>query len=115
MKAQNKVSYTIAERTKYLRLRLKLTQAKLAKKSGVSQSVIADLESGTHDPTLSTLEKVAAGLEIHVALFFSSEDLLVFDLKKLEKNYKTIGSLNETISHALLKITHYAKKIGYIS
>ena len=104
----------MGEKIYYLRRRLDLTQTELAKRAKLSQSVIAELESGRHDPTLSTLEKVAAGLEVTLAIFFSSDEVLVFDMKKLEKNYKSVSSLNETISHALLKVTHYAKMIGYI-
>ena len=107
-------SRTMGEKIYYLRRRLDLTQTELAKRAKLSQSVIAELESGRHDPTLSTLEKVAAGLEVTLAIFFSSDEVLVFDMKKLEKNYKSVSSLNETISHALLKVTHYAKMIGYI-
>jgi len=40
-----------------------LTQTELAKKSGVSQSLIARLEAGTVDPRYSKVEKILAALE----------------------------------------------------
>ncbi len=39
-----------------------LTQAQLAKKIGTKQSAIARLESGSYNPSISFLQKVAHGL-----------------------------------------------------
>ena len=35
----------------------KITQAEISKKSGLTQSVVARVESGTHSPTMQTLIK----------------------------------------------------------
>ena len=43
-----------------------LTQATLAKRMGVAQPWIAQLESGRREPTLSTVEQVAKGLRMSV-------------------------------------------------
>ncbi len=43
-----------------------MTQAVLAKKAGLDQVHIARLESGTHDPTLGTLQKFAKALGVKV-------------------------------------------------
>lgn len=40
------------------RTRANLTQSQLAEKAGVTQAYIAKIESGTADPTISTLEKI---------------------------------------------------------
>ena len=40
----------------------KLTQAEVARRMGTTQSVVARLESGKVDPTLSTLERYASAL-----------------------------------------------------
>lgn len=48
---------------KVIRKKLGLTQAQLAKKSGVSQSLIAKIEAGKIDPTYSKVKKIFAYFE----------------------------------------------------
>ncbi len=48
-----------------------LTQAALAKKIGTQQSAIARLESGTYNPTVSFLHRVADGLDARVTISIS--------------------------------------------
>jgi transcriptional regulator with XRE-family HTH domain/predicted RNase H-like HicB family nuclease len=50
-----------------------LTQAELAKRAGVSQPQVAKLESPDANPTLETLEKVAAALGVHLAVSFDTK------------------------------------------
>jgi len=54
--------YQIARAIIAARLESGLTQAELAEKASLPQSNISRLESGTFNPTVQTLEKVAAGL-----------------------------------------------------
>ncbi len=51
---------------KHLRAGRGLTQAALAKKLGVSREYVARLETGHHDPPLSTLSKLAKALKVPV-------------------------------------------------
>ncbi len=51
---------------KHLRTTRDLTQAALAKKVGVSREYVARLETGHHDPPLSTLTKLAKALRVKV-------------------------------------------------
>lgn len=44
-----------------------MSQRDLAEKSGVSREYIARIELGQHDPTLSTLEKLAKALGVKVS------------------------------------------------
>ncbi len=52
-----------AEDVKKLRKKVGLTQTELAEKAGVSQSLIARIESGSVDPRLSTLQKILNAMQ----------------------------------------------------
>lgn len=53
-------------RIKILRKRQKISQEKLAARSGISRGYLARLETGRHDPTITTLEKLAKALKVPV-------------------------------------------------
>lgn len=57
----------LAMRLKRLREDCELTQEQLAKRSGVSHGYLARLEIGMHDPSMSTLVKLAKALKVTVA------------------------------------------------
>jgi predicted transcriptional regulator len=48
------------------RKRKRLTQAQLAKKVGMPQSQIARIESGNHNVTIGTLNRVASALKLSI-------------------------------------------------
>lgn len=109
------MDYSLPERIQYLRQeRRKMTQAQLAKLSGVSQSTIAQIESGTKDPSISTLKKIATALDVHIALLFSSNDVHVFDMKALKTRYNHVDKLNPTLYTALGRVISWAKDIGFL-
>jgi transcriptional regulator with XRE-family HTH domain len=56
----------MAQRIQELRERRGLTQEQLAVKAGISRGYLARLETARHDPTLSTLEKLAKALGVKV-------------------------------------------------
>lgn len=64
--------YKLARDILRARLNKKLTQTELAKKAGVSQVIIARLESGTSNPTVETINKVAGVLGKELKLVGSS-------------------------------------------
>jgi transcriptional regulator with XRE-family HTH domain len=53
-------------RIKILRERQKISQEELAARSGISRGYLARLETGRHDPTITTLEKLAKALKVPV-------------------------------------------------
>lgn len=57
----------IAANLKGIRLRMNLSQRRLAQISGVSQPFIHNIESGHKSPTVRTLEKLARALGVSVA------------------------------------------------
>jgi len=54
--------YRLAHSLIQARLDKKLTQEQLAKKAGVTQNTITRLESGTTNPTVGTINRVAGAL-----------------------------------------------------
>ncbi len=50
------------------RLSKKLTQSELAEKAGVSRTVISRIESGTTNPTIGTISRVAQALGKEIAI-----------------------------------------------
>ena len=50
------------------RIEKKFTQKALAEKIGVAQSALARFESGRGNPTLSFIQKVTAGLGLHLTV-----------------------------------------------
>jgi HTH-type transcriptional regulator, repressor for puuD len=57
----------MVKRLRDYRAKRELSQRELAELSGVSREYIARIELGQHDPTLSTLEKLAKALGVTVA------------------------------------------------
>lgn len=53
------------------RLKKGYTQAQLAKKIGTKQSAVARLESGSYNPSLALLRKVAKALDREIVITFS--------------------------------------------
>lgn len=47
-----------------------MTQHELSVKSGVAQSDISRIESGSGNPTLKMLERLADGMDMHLKLEF---------------------------------------------
>jgi len=60
--------YRLATELIAARLSKKLTQEEVAEKAGVSRTVIARLESGTTNPTLGTISRVASALGKEIKL-----------------------------------------------
>ncbi len=106
--------FTLSERVKYLRGLRQMSQAELAKTSGVSQATVAQIESGRKDPSVTTLRKLAAALDITVGVFFSSNNVHVFDMARLRRKYKKPEELNPTVYRALDQVIRYAKDIGFL-
>ena len=61
-------STSLAEVLRATRLNRQLSQAELAKKLGLRQRQISDLERATIDPRLSTIHNVARALELELIL-----------------------------------------------
>jgi transcriptional regulator with XRE-family HTH domain len=56
----------LSMRLKRLRVGRQMSQEDLAKRAGLSREYIGRLETGHHDPSLSTLQKLAKALKVKV-------------------------------------------------
>ncbi|MBC7817662.1 MAG: helix-turn-helix transcriptional regulator [Planctomycetaceae bacterium] len=65
----------IAERVRQLRTSRALSLDALARKSGVSRSMISVIERGESSPTAVVLEKLAAGLDVTLASLFDPPEV----------------------------------------
>ncbi len=106
--------FSLSERIKYLRQKRDMTQAQLAKLAQVSQSTVAQIESGDKDPSLTTLQKISTALDCHIAVLFTSDELHVFDMKRLRKKYNSVDKLNPTLYFSFGKVIEFAKEIGFL-
>lgn len=106
--------YSLSERLKFLRESRKLTQGGLAKLAGLSQATIAHIEKNTKDPSVETLNKIAAALDIHIATLFAADDVFVFDMKRLRRKYDDVDKLTPHLYMAVAKVVQYAKDVGMI-
>lgn len=64
----NRLEFQILDAIISTRIKEKLTQKKLAKKIGVTQSALARFESGRVNPTLSFVQKVVMGLGLKLVV-----------------------------------------------
>ena len=69
-----------------------LSQKKLSKHTGISQSFISSIESNKQSPTITTLERICEVLGVTIAEFFSQADTTVPDsLKPLLDNARQLS------------------------
>ncbi len=61
-----RLAYEIGRQVRELREAQGLSQGEVAHRMGTTQSVVARLEAGGTKPTLRTLERVAAALQVRV-------------------------------------------------
>ena len=67
--------FSIAEAIIEKRLEKGLSQSELAKKVGTKQSAISRLESGSYNPSISFLKRVAKALNLHLVISLSKKPL----------------------------------------
>jgi transcriptional regulator with XRE-family HTH domain len=70
----NDLRPALGARIKALRNRLGISQEELASRAGMHWTYLSDLERGRQTPTLDMLNRVARGLGVTLAEFFSPLD-----------------------------------------
>jgi DNA-binding XRE family transcriptional regulator len=67
------LSGNLGERLRALRLAAGLTQAELARRTGIHRPNIARVEAGRHTPSLDTLNRLASAIGVPAARVLSGE------------------------------------------
>lgn len=106
--------YNLGERIRFLRTSRGLSQVELAKASKLSQSAIAQIETGKKDASITSLKDISKALDVDVASLFAADDVFVFDLKRLRRKYNHRDKLTPHLYMALGKVLQYAKDIQFL-
>ncbi|MEY8001930.1 helix-turn-helix domain-containing protein [Clostridium sp. Mt-5] len=59
----------IGQKIKKIRLKKGMKQYELAKRAGISNTYLSDLEVGRTTPSIKTLDKLSKALEVDIKLF----------------------------------------------
>jgi transcriptional regulator with XRE-family HTH domain len=102
----------LAFNLKQYRLKLGLTQAKLAEKAEASTQYVAMIELGRKYPSLELLERIAAALEIDNLDLFTPPPFPVENVIKLRKKFLTdlekevTKSVNKAVQNAVMTVVN---------
>ena len=82
------------------RAALAISQAQLAERAGISTGYVGELEMGTKDPSLETLSRIAAALEVQpYRLMMSDED--VADAAGQDALYEAVGLIRQRLDEQM--------------
>lgn len=66
----NKIEARFGQRIKEIRLKQNISQEELSFRSGLSKNYISDVERGTRNISLKSIEKIAEGFSINIKELF---------------------------------------------
>lgn len=95
----------IGKNIKLFRKKEGLTLDKLSKKANISPSFLSNIESGSKQPTLLTVEKIASALKINITSLFIKRE------KSTTSSYDDTGITLNIIKIISEKTTEEKKKI----
>lgn len=70
MSRMNKIEIRFGQRVKEIRLKQNISQEELAFRCGLSKNYISDVERGTRNISLKSIEKIAEGFRINIKDLF---------------------------------------------
>lgn len=70
MISMNKIEVRFGQRVKEIRLKQNISQEELAFRCGLSKNYISDVERGTRNISLKSIEKIAEGFAINIKDLF---------------------------------------------
>lgn len=106
------------EEIKEIRKKLGLTQNELAKRSSVSQSLIAKIESGTIDPSYSSVRKIIKSLEeLSEKDSLRAKDIMQKKIITVEDNISISQAIKKMKKHQIsqMPVTNKGATVGLVS
>ena len=98
----------LAFNIKQNRLKLKVTQAKLAEKADISTQYLAMIETGRKFPSLELIDRIAAALKIDNLALFVPPPFPVENIKSLQKSF--LADMENEVSKSVNKAVQKAVK-----
>lgn len=104
----------IGARLKAVRLSRGLSQRRLAKRAGVANATISQIESGSLNPTIGALKKILGAIPLSLGEFFSSdvsshEEAFFFrakDLKEISEGGVSYRQVGWTLKDKAIQLLH---------
>jgi len=93
------IKEVLAKNLKINRMRLDLTQEKLAEKAGISTHYLAMIELARKFPSADMLERLAAALEIEGHELFNMPSLVENALERLQESI--VSNIERVVSNAI--------------
>ena len=106
------------EEVKKIRKKLEMTQTELANRAGVSQSLIAKIESGRIDPTYTKTKKIFAALsELEKKEEIKAEQIMTSRIISISSNTSIKEAIGKMKKYQIsqLPVVNNSKLIGLVS
>ena len=111
MKSHPTLHFDIGKRLKENRVKHGLSQRALARKAGVTNGLISQIEQNSISPSIASLKKILDVLSMSLADFFTSDDLPVTDFFYERKRLPDLGSGDVAIFLVGAGVRHRAMSV----
>ena len=92
---------TVGARIRELRLEQDLTQEHVAERASISYKFLGEVERGTANPSIATLERIASALGVEIADLFAAR---AGGYARPAKEVPMVRELVRTLQHALVRL-----------
>ncbi len=107
----DKNTIQIGSRLSSLRKRMKMTLDELSSKSGVSKSILSEIERDMSNPTVATISRIAKALDQNLSDFFSKIEI---EKPSVVETYKEIPSITSKDGLCNLKILGAGETVNWL-
>jgi transcriptional regulator with XRE-family HTH domain len=102
-------NYEIGQKLRHLRLRKKIALADLGKQTGLSSSMLSQLENGKLVPTLPTLVRIAIVFDVGLEHFFTDQKTRrVFPIVRADERLRFPDEPNSAIPRYYFEVLAYS-------